>query len=97
MAKSNSITEGPKMEKKSTIRVDVPKGSKGKMDMNGMEMGKEMSMICKGKITRMSEDEFGKGMEMEMSSMEMMGKGHESMGAEMENIKKSRTMKMNEG
>ena len=95
MAKSD-ITESPKMERKSTIRVDVPKGSKGKMDMKGMEMGKEMSIICKGKITRMLEDEYGKSMEMEMSSMEMMGKGHESMGSDIENIKKSRTLKMNE-
>ncbi len=97
MTKSNSVPEESKMERKSTVRIDVPKGSKGKMEMKGIQMGKDISMICRGKVTRMSEDEFGKGMEMDMSSMEMMGKGHESMGADMKNVEKSRTMKMNEG
>ena len=97
MTKSNPVPEESKMERKSTVHIDVPKGSKGKMEMKGIQMGKDISMICRGKVTRMSEDEFGKGMEMEMSSMEMMGKGHESMGADMKNVEKSRTMKMNEG
>ncbi len=95
MAKTTML-DAPKMERKATIKVDVPKESKGKMDMKGMEMGKEMSMMCKGKITRISDDEFGKSMEMEMSSMEMMGKGGGSMGEDMKKVEKSRMMKMNE-
>ncbi len=96
MAKAETLA--PKeSERKATIRVDVPKGSKAKMDMKGLQMGKEMSIMCKGKISRMTDDEFTKCVEMEMSSMEMTGKGHESMGADMKNVEKSRTMKMNEG
>ncbi len=94
MPKIENVEES---ERKASVRIDVPKGSKGKMDMKGMEMGKEMSIICKGKVTRMTDDEFSKSMEMDMSSMEMMGNGHESMGADMKNVEKSRTMKMNEG
>jgi len=95
MAKLHEVVKGP--ERKATIRIDVPKESKAKMDISGMQMGKEMSIMCKGKVSRMSDDEFSKSMEMEMSSMEMMGKGHRSMGEDMKNHEKSRTLKMNEG
>ena len=82
------------VERKAIVKVDIPSGSKSKMSMKGMEMGKEMSIMCKGKITRLIDDEFSKSMEMELSGMEMMGKGHESMGADMDEVKKSRIMKM---
>lgn len=90
MAKHSTGAEMPKMERKATVRVDVPKESKAKMDMKGMEMGKEMSMMCTGKISRMTDDEMGKSMEIEMSSMKMMGKEmkNETMGQAMERHKK---------
>lgn len=76
---------------KTTVNLHIPKESNIDVDVGSLKIGKGQMVRLEGKITSVSQDEYGKGFSMEITSVSFGG--NSSMKDEAEEMRRRRTIK----